>query len=75
MLLIQVFGTYLENSDNTEVIGLWTEVESTKSFTWREPKPINKSLNTLGESIRGKSITWHTNSKIVCKIVAVGSRS
>ena len=74
MLLIQFFGIYLEYSDNTEVIGLSTEVKSIVKFTWRELKPINKSQNTIGESIPDKRITWHTDSRIVCKIVAVGSK-
>ena len=68
------FGTYLENSDNTEVMGLWTVEESSKSSTWRELEAINRSLNTIGESIRGKSITWHTDSKNVCRILEVGSK-
>ena len=66
------FGTYLENSDNTEDMGLWTVEESSKSSTWRELEPFDRSLNTIGEII--KSITWHTDSKNVCRILEVGSK-
>lgn len=34
-----------------------------KSFTWRELEAINRCLNTIGESIRGKQVTWYTDSR------------
>jgi hypothetical protein len=58
------YGAYVEGNDNSEVIGLWTSKESCQSSTWRELESINRSWNTIGESIQGKSVDWHTDSKM-----------
>ena len=68
------YGAYVEGNDNSEVIGLWTSKESCQSSTWRELESINRSWNTIGESIQGKSVDWHTDSKNVSRILEVGSR-
>lgn len=68
------FGAYVENSEISEVVGLWTGEESMKSSTWKELETVNRCLNTIGESIRGKQVTWYTDSKNVCRILEVGSR-
>uniref|UniRef100_A0A8W8HLE2 CCHC-type domain-containing protein n=1 Tax=Magallana gigas TaxID=29159 RepID=A0A8W8HLE2_MAGGI len=36
------FGAYVENSEISEVVGLWTGEESMKSSTWRELEAINR---------------------------------
>ena len=68
------YGAFIREKDNSEVLGLWTSEESCQSSTWRELESVNRSLNTIGESIQGKSVDWHTYSKNVSKILEVGSR-
>lgn len=52
------FGAYVENSEISEVVSLWTGEESMKSSTWSEIEAISMCLNTIGERIRGKQVIY-----------------
>lgn len=67
------FGGYIVHTQHSEVHGMWTAIEKTKSSTWRELQAVYKILLASKNDLLGHKVKWFTDNKNVVNIVKKGS--
>ena len=68
------FGCFIENVTDSEVIGTWSEPESSSSSTWRELEAVRRSVFSHTDTLQGKTLIVNSDNKNVCNIINIGSR-
>lgn len=68
------FGGYIENNEDSDVIGCWSDTECGLSSTWRELEAVHRVLNSSLERLKGQRVLVHTDNKNVASILNIGSK-
>lgn len=68
------YGGYVEQRENSEVLGTWSEAEKSKSSTWRELETVNRVLRSTVTCLEGQSVQWYTDNRNVVSIIEKGSK-
>ena len=50
------FGGYVENHNNSDVVGCWSESETGLSSTWRELEAVRRVLTSSLEQVKGSVV-------------------
>ena len=53
--------------------GQWQINERGKSSTWRELKAVHNMLLSIGHSLRGHKVQWHTDNQNIVRVIDRGS--
>ena len=69
------YGAYVNEYDNLEVVGSWTESEKEYSSSWRELEALDRALRSFGPCLEGQNIRWYTDNRNITRIVQKGSRN
>lgn len=70
----QGFGGYVVSAKHTLVCqGQWQINERGKSSTWRELKAVHNMLLSIGHSLRGHKVQWHTDNQNIVRVIDRGS--
>jgi len=66
----QGFGTYVVSAEQNLVCqGQWAANVKGKSSTWREFKAVHNMLLSVGHSIRGHKVQWHTDNRNIIRVI------
>lgn len=70
----QGYGGYVI-SDKEKLIcqGQWAKDEKVQSSTWRELKAVHNMLLSVGSTMQGHKVQWHTDNKNITRIIHRGS--
>ena len=70
----QGFGGYVVSAKHTLVCqGQWQTNERGKSSTWRELKAVHNMLLSIGHSLSGHKVQWHTDNQNIVRVIDRGS--
>lgn len=70
----QGFGGYVVSAKHNLVCqGQWAANEKGKSSTWRELKAVHNMLLSVGHSLRGHKVQWHTDNQNIVRVIDRGS--
>jgi len=67
------YGGYVVETPSNIAHGMWSECESSKSYTWKELTTIKHILLSTVNILKDKRIKWFTDNHNVVSIVAKGS--
>lgn len=68
------YSLLVDQEVDHEVIGTWSKLGASNSSTWRELEAMKRSLQTIGQSVKGQHVQWYTDNKNVCNILNTGSK-
>ena len=62
-------------SDKDKLIfqGQWASDEKAESSTWRELKAVHNMLLSVGNTLQGNKLQWHTDNQNITRIIHRGS--
>ena len=66
-------GYVISAKHNLVCQGQWAANERGKSSTWRELKAVHNMLLSIGQSLRGHNVQWHTDNQNIVRVIDRGS--
>ena len=70
----QGYGGYvISDKDKLICQGQWASDEKAESSTWRELKAVHNMLLSVGSTLQGHKLQWHTDNQNITRIIHRGS--